>query len=356
MKIGILTYHDGPNHGAFLQAWSTLQILLKAGHDVEIINYKNARHHEMESSWSFRKLKNPIFAWQMYRKHRAFCRAHKEFKLGPLVTDGDILRQKYYDAVVIGSDVVWNYQIFGYDPVFFGRLNTARRIAFSASFGSVKMVDSHPEEMSADLAKFEKIAVRDENSRHIIENSINEDVCVTLDPTLIYDFTEDLPSSIKPSAEAYLLVYSYRHPIAVVEKVRYYAKSHQLEIHCVGYPPPLRAPRYCKKVHLALNPFEWIQYFKYAQTIMTCTFHGVIFSIKARKPFFYITNDKAHNRVSSLLDQCGIHHDLKLAREDELLFFNPDYDEVYQILEPLTRASRTWLLDSVGSGQICSES
>ena len=44
MKIGILTFHDGINHGAFFQAFSTYSFLKANGYDVEIINYKNKRH------------------------------------------------------------------------------------------------------------------------------------------------------------------------------------------------------------------------------------------------------------------------------------------------------------------------
>ncbi|MBW2166434.1 MAG: polysaccharide pyruvyl transferase family protein, partial [Deltaproteobacteria bacterium] len=44
MKIGILTFHDGINHGGFFQAYSTFSLLRSWGHDVEIINYKNSTH------------------------------------------------------------------------------------------------------------------------------------------------------------------------------------------------------------------------------------------------------------------------------------------------------------------------
>ena len=62
---------------------------------------------------------------------RVFQAARKSFQLSKFTTDPDELRQYCYDCVVIGSDVVWNYNIFGYDPLFFGRLNTARRLSFS---------------------------------------------------------------------------------------------------------------------------------------------------------------------------------------------------------------------------------
>jgi hypothetical protein len=348
VKIGILTYHDGPNHGAFLQAWATFRTLTDAGHDVEIVNYKNPRHQAMESGVGLRQWRNPLFAWRQKRKLRVFADAQRHFKLGPFTTDADTLRQRAYDCVVIGSDVVWNHHLFGYDPVYFGRLNARRRVAFSASFGTVGPEDDRPPELADDLAAFDAIAVRDDNSRTIVRLATGRDATLTLDPTLIYDFTPDLPAAPEPSPpEPTLLVYSYRHPPAAIDRAKAYAAEHGLTLRCVGYPPPTRAPRYCASIDAAVGPFEWVARYRRATAVMTSTFHGVVFSLKARKPFLFIATDKTHHRVRSLLDASGIEHDLRLGRQDEVTFFDPDYDAVQRRLGPMADASRRWLLDSV---------
>ena len=347
MKIGILTFHDGPNHGAFLQAWATYRTLAKAGHDVEIINYKNARHLQMETGRGLRRFKNPIFEWQNWQKRRAFRRSHRDFGLGPLITDAALLRQRRFQAVVIGSDVVWNYNIFGYDPVFFGRINTERRIAFSASFGTVRTNDQHPTEMGTDLAAFDAISVRDTNSREIIRQIINREVNVTLDPALIYNYAQDLPGLVNPKTSRVLLVYSFLQTSQAIEHARSYAKEHSLRIECIGYPPPIRAPRYCNQINMACGPFRFVEKFSSCHTILTSTFHGVVFSLKSQKPFFFVSSDKTHNRVSSLLDYCGINHELEIGMENRIHFFTPDYGTVTPILNSGGDASRKWLLEQV---------
>ena len=83
MKIGILDFsRRSKPHGAFLQAWSTFRILQIAGHEAEIINYKNMLHHVMESVWSLGRLKNPVFLYQSLTKQAAFKKAHRLFGLG----------------------------------------------------------------------------------------------------------------------------------------------------------------------------------------------------------------------------------------------------------------------------------
>lgn len=349
MKIGILTFHDGPNHGAFLQAWSTFRLLLEAGHDVAIVNYKNAAHHCKESGSVWWQSKNPVYIWRMWQKRKAFQLAHRQFSLGPLVTDANALRQKHYDAVVIGSDVVWNYKLFGYDPVFFGHLNADRRIAFSPSFGTVHPDDSHPDALADDLSAFNAIAVRDSNSQEIVRQLTGSVPKLTLDPTLVYNFTEEIAATQSTKTAPDLLVYSYRQGSEVIERARTYATTHHLEINCVGYPPPLRAPRYCKSVDMACGPFEWVRRFASAHTILTSTFHGVVFSLKSQKPFFFVSGDAAYNRVSSLLDFCGIEHELKLGEENRVFFFTPDYEKVTPILEAAAKDSRQWLLEHLSS-------
>ena len=48
MKIGILTFHEGINHGAYLQTYALMKTLQKMGNDVYIINYKNRIHRSEE--------------------------------------------------------------------------------------------------------------------------------------------------------------------------------------------------------------------------------------------------------------------------------------------------------------------
>jgi hypothetical protein len=348
MKVGILTYHDGPNHGAFLQAWSTLRVLQKAGHAAEIINYKNPRHERMESVASMCWRRNPIAAWEAWRKYRAFRRAHQAFRMGPRMRTAAEIDARALDAIVVGSDVVWNYGIFGYDPVFFGRVDVPRKVAYAASFGAVARGAEHPAAMRDDLARFDSIAVRDENSRAIVAAQIERDVALTVDPTLLYDFAEELTRE-PPRFSGLGVVYSYRHPQAAIDRFRDWARQQGTGVVCVGYPPPFRARGAYDRIDTAVGPFQWLRVMNEARAVMTSTFHGVVFALKYGKEFLYVTNDKAHNRVASLLAACGIPHDLRLGRQDDLIWFRPDYNDVSRRLAAAADQSRAWLLAALAA-------
>lgn len=49
MKVGILTFHEGYNHGAFLQAFCMVRAVRDAGGDPVLINYKNRRLWYLEN-------------------------------------------------------------------------------------------------------------------------------------------------------------------------------------------------------------------------------------------------------------------------------------------------------------------
>ena len=108
-KIGILTFHGVLNHGAVLQAYALNKFLNCNGADSEVINY---------SPW--------YFAWQVHRPAKGFSKSILKFKRILKFRRFErnhlnISKVKYrnlsslsnlkYDALVCGSDQVWNKEI-----------------------------------------------------------------------------------------------------------------------------------------------------------------------------------------------------------------------------------------------------
>ena len=48
-----------------------------------------------------------------------------------------------------------------------------------------------------------------------------------------------------------------------------------------------------------LTPFEWVNVFKYFSVCLTDTFHGSIFSAKAKIPFVTVDSDQTYNKYES---------------------------------------------------------
>jgi hypothetical protein len=242
--------------------------------------------------------------------------------------------------------VVWNYEIFGYDSLYMGQLGHCRKVAYAPSCGQVSYDQSHPDNMANDLVNFDSLSARDTNTQKMLKHLIGRNAPLVLDPTLIYDFCAETAKTSRKISNPYLLAYAYNYPYGNLSQVEEYATQNGLDVLGVGYHESF-GKSFCSSFLSGVGPFEWIQLFQAAHTILTSTFHGVIFSLKSRKPFFYITNKRAFNRVKSLLDTAGIDNSIHAEDEGKILYFNPDYDQVEAHFKPLIDFSRKWLLESV---------
>ena len=135
MKIGILTFHDGLNHGAFLQAFSTLSFLKKTYNNVFIINYKNKNHFQKEGIFQIFNYRNPFRINDFFKKRKAFKNDQEKMYLTEFTSDIEDVKRLDLDLIIVGSDVVWNTKIFGFDKIYFGGLDNSKQISYAASFG-----------------------------------------------------------------------------------------------------------------------------------------------------------------------------------------------------------------------------
>jgi hypothetical protein len=340
MKISILTYHDGPNHGAFLQAYSLLMTIKKFGYEVEIINYKNFRHWYIEGvKYFINAIRTGSFFFK-YRKYIAFKRTHKKFGFKRNCISSKRQKRKKYGCVVIGSDVVWNYKIFGFDDVYFGNLNAQALISYAASFGWANDISELPKCALKELKKINKLSVRDNVSQNILKNTLGVSAPIMLDPTLIYDFKDDLnlTSTNHTIYDKTLVVYSYLNNNYVIEQIKQYAANNGLKTVCTGY-----IQSWCDLILPGLDPFEWVGLISKADTVLTSTFHGVVFALKFRKKIFYLCNKKAYSRVNNLLETCGLNEYCIDNEDGTLVYIDPDYDNVTKQLNISKKKSLKWL-------------
>lgn len=347
MKVGIFTFHEGLNHGAYLQAFATMRVLQELRHDVEIINYKNRRHWWKEDVRPWFAYRRPIRFVDRFRKERAFKRDQKLFNQTRFTKNPEDVRRLEFDAIVVGSDVVWDYKVFGFDDLFFGNLPARKKIAYAPSFGCVNFGDQHPAGVAERIKSFDAISVRDENSRRIVEAITQKSPPIVLDPTLIYDFNGD--EKITPRIKKlgrYILVYCYMDDADVISRVRKYADRHGMKLVSVGY-----RQFWCDMTLMDAGPMEWLGLYHQASCVVTSTFHGTIFALKYEKEFFYIKNERAHNRIESLAEICGL-KEAFFGLEDKVVLIQPDYKDVHRRLEPLVISSREWLRLAVGTAKI----
>lgn len=302
MTIGILTFHRGPNYGGYLQAWHVREAVRRLGHKAEIINYQNPTLHASERpilhNYHPATLRH---AFRIWRKCRPFHPLVASFSPDPFTSDPVQVPWSRFDTVIVGSDVVWDYQTphFGHDSCYFGAHPSQREtrfISYAASCGPARPDLGVPDWVTGGLRRFAAISVRDETTRALVRETCGSEPALVVDPTWLNDDPPP-PKSIAPR-EPYILVYGNALNPARAAELRAYARSRGLKI--VG---AASSWKYCDITLNGFDPFQWVELFQRADAVVTATLHGLLYAIKSRKPFLMVTLPAAANKSRTVLER-----------------------------------------------------
>ena len=343
MKIGILTFHDGINHGAYLQCYGLYKTIKNLGYDVKVINYKNFKHWWKEYK-CFLWTKNPKFLIANIRKILKFKVEQKNISKTIFTFSHEKVKREEFDIIVIGSDMVWNYKTYlvGFDPVYFGYYLNAKRIfSYAASFGDIDNDNSVPREIINGINNFSRISVRDENSLKILRRITYKPVKLVLDPIFLYPYSEEEKIC---KYNNFILIYAYNMSFDQIKQIRNFANKKNLNIIAIAYNQP-----WCDKNIIAVSPFEWLGFFRKANYIITSSFHGTIFSIKYEKQFITLPNININNKIEYVLKISGLKNRIfqNQSNIEKLLNSPINYKIINQKISKHIMESKKYLEESI---------
>ena len=350
MKVGILTYHDGFNYGAFYQTYAMQRFLARSGYDCQVINYKNRaftkNEYQMFLDPRLKQVPDQRISRNMVRIAKLKW-AQRRLRLTRRIFTHELLSTYPFDAVVLGSDEIWNWQkdIIGCDLAYFGSGVTAdKRVAYGISFGTVNPETAVPDEIREAIRRVDAISVRDENSESILKNVVGVDCEKVLDPAFLTDFRSEA-SAVKE--RDFILVYGFFSE-EMRRKIRAYAARNNKRTVGVGYYLP-----WCDVSYDTLSPSQWLGFFAASDAVITTMFHGMIFSLLNRKEFFMFSTPERVCKVGRFLADLGLAHRMgDHASDVEGAFATPiSYDRVFDLIDVKRQRSERFLLASLGRGQ-----
>lgn len=317
-NVGIMSMQRIINYGSFLQAFALSNTIRNLGHEVQFVDFKI----EPCARPPFVKLTADKVEEQ-YRKNfyevEAFENKFKNEFLKELnVTERN--ERPELDTLVVGSDEVFNClqtnPDCGYSLELFGKDHRAKKlITYAACCGATtynQIVSfGKQDEITPLLNQFDKISVRDENTREFVSKLSTVEPINHLDPVLIYDFSKDL-RPVKVDLKDYIIVYAYSFNLTDDEcaKIREFADKHNKKIVCVG------SFQKCMDIFVDAHPLEVFSYFKDAFCVITNTFHGTIFSIKSHTPFVSFIRDYNGEKMLDLLNRLNLNDRLITSLDD----------------------------------------
>ena len=355
-KIGVLTFWGVPNYGAFAQAYALNKILKDCYKNAEVVHlaYLHTKHKKLYFKKRRPKIVSArsLLSIEYYKSLIGYClnpaiRYHEFDKdwnsiHHVLLSKKSCLEKYYCDVIITGSDAIWEYSVpaFGNDEHLIGnKLNCKKLVSYAASFGNMDPDSNFKPFIKNGLKNYDAISVRDETSRIIVDKLLSKTVAVeVIDPTLVYDFRSD-PNIPISSYERYILVYGNDFSEILINEVVGYAKEHKLTIIGAGI-----APSWCDVRLTDIGPLAWIGMFQNAEFVVTCTFHGLMFSINYEKKIVFNQVAYVKNRSTTLLEKLGLYELYKNGTTlHQVLDYDWNYAEINKKLDGLRLESMVFL-------------
>lgn len=380
MKIGILTQSLSTNYGGLLQNYALQQILIRAGFEVETIDWGEPEGFRQSLYRIKIRVRHALFPgrWPkpMYRPGAdeiSAIRRNTDYFVNKYIRHTEELTSKSmfakqaesggYEAYVVGSDQCWRPRYNYYLPAMFldfARDKKVRRIAYAASFGTDKWEFSQRQtDICAPLAKkFDLIAVREDSGIELCKKHLGVDAVHVLDPTMLLDKEDYIymcEEDNEPRAEGTLFHYILDPDDMKTSFIRKVAAETGLKAFQV-MPKRFIGNLTREDTKCRIEDFvfprvtAWLRAFMDAEMTVVDSFHGAVFSILFNKPFWVIGNEKrGMARFTSLLKMFHLEDRLVDEKNLDNLDFHKaiDWNEVNSILEEKRRASKELLLENL---------
>jgi hypothetical protein len=305
MKVGVLTFHKCINYGSYWQARCLVEGLRSRGHDAELLDHDCERIRQAEARCAFQpKLpeRTPRHELRSYgAKARRFVDAISRLPLSRRFPLHQPEAAGRYDAIVVGSDEVWNFRHpwYGSKPIFFGDgLSAERLVSYAASFGNHSAWDGIHPAWARKLNRFSAISVRDRNSWHLVRNGTDREAPVVLDPCL--QFPDSIHAADGVGTGDYAVVYGHVFPDWLARRVRAWAGKRGVRLISVGY-----SNAWADEQRISTSPLEFARMVAGARAVVTNFFHGCVFALVNGKPWVAAPSDYRAIKIPDLASTVG---------------------------------------------------
>lgn len=380
MKIGILTQSLQANYGGLLQNYALQQTLVRAGHEVETIDWEGgsglrAMLYRMKVRVLHAFLPNRFspLKYKPNNNEQAIIQRNTNHFINTYINhteaihsyDGFVRQAAKggYDAYVVGSDQCWRPCYNAFLPSMFLDFvqdKQVKRIAYAASFGTDKWEFS-PQQTAvcASLAqKFDLVTVREDSGVTLCKDYLGVDAVHVLDPTMLLskeDYIQIIEKEQEPKSDGTLFNYILDPDAKKSTFIDKVAQENGLKVFQV-LPKCQAETRTRKDVKSRIDDCvfpgvsTWLRAFMDAEMTVVDSFHGMVFSIIFNKPFWVIGNaHRGMSRFTSLLKVFHLENRLLDASglDDVDLSQSIDWESVNEILKEKQKECKLLLLNSL---------
>lgn len=365
--IGLLSFHESSSYGAILQCYALQTAVEERGLKCEFIDYKRqpVSTSQLGGSWKYKikryclngiaAVKQAVLKSELQKKAEAF----NTFKKQRL----HVSTQSYhnyedlqntslpYDAVIVGSDQVWNPVTTGENLKVYGLgflPKGVKRISYAASIGLGRLTESQEKQLKHCVDNLDYYSCREQVGAELLSGVLGKEIEHVLDPTFLLDEKKwrAIEKKVK-TPQKYVLAYllgsmSYERKLA--KKI---AKEFGAELLIIR-----ESPKDMFSIHGigGLGPDEMLYLIDHAEYVVTDSFHGTALSINFRKNFLccnrrgYEKATSYASRLTNLLRTLGLESSqVNEGNWREKAGIMTDYHEAGQKIEDMIMRSNNFL-------------
>ncbi|MBE7027136.1 MAG: polysaccharide pyruvyl transferase family protein [Ruminococcaceae bacterium] len=343
-KVGVVTIHNAHNYGAVLQAYATQKTYEKLGVDCEIVDYsipqvkKQNRFLLLPISKSnikhdIRNALTPKLFLKRKKNFRSFLKLYlnlskEKYNLKNIQN----ICERDYDILVTGSDQTFNLNLFENEkysvPFFLPWKFKGKKGAYSSSMGEkIRLITEKQSDLiKTALCDFDYLSVRESATANYIEKLTNQKPDVLYDPTLILSQDEwnAICDDTSIPEKEYILFYTVLSEQWVVDFVKKVSEELGVEVIAVHPQNSFEISTGFKRFSHS-GPSQFLSLIKNAKLVITTSFHGTVFSMIYKKPFYSIVLGEG-NRINDLLTKAKLTH--RIIKESNNVLINFEDDDV----------------------------
>ncbi|MDR1481684.1 MAG: polysaccharide pyruvyl transferase family protein [Synergistaceae bacterium] len=299
-RIGILTFVRERNVGASLQAYALQHFFREiTGNQIHIENIDYSfKSGELE--WpklinkairGLKTLKGRICNPNSFKAFTNFINDNIGLSEHKYTTKNIIGLRDYYDAVIAGSDQVWNGDIAdkSINDFLLNFCGRCLKFSYAASFGFESTFNKYKDVILPQLKTYSAISLREPIGKDEIRDYTGLVPAINIDPTLLLsenDYSRFLDRAYIPH-ERYIFFYAVMRHNNMIDFVSELQRQTKLPVvFCTAYKSAdfskLKDAVQVKGIH----PKQFLSLVHSADYVCTTSFHGTAFSIIFNKMFF----------------------------------------------------------------------
>lgn len=327
--IGQVSYNincNFTNYGSALQSWALSQMIDKYGkefglqsklidycprvlEDSDCLNPTKKMWDTDEEARRQVEMMMPAIR-ENYQKFEDFY-THRFRRTKQKYTDNnfnEVVKDEVISGFVCGSDTIFCINEFkGFVEGYYANFDCMRgkSVSYAASFGDPTFSEQDYLTLNQRLQNFKALGIRENVMLPYVKKHVNVRVERTIDPTLLAEPSLYDSLIAEPQLnEKYVLLYSRRYNQKMEHFAERLAREKGLELVEIS----IRATN-AEKGHLMrydAGVEEFLSLVKNAEYVVTNSFHGVIFAVQLRTPFYCFSREQGDTKITEVLELFGL--------------------------------------------------